>query len=207
MARPRLHDLDALLDAAEELLAAGDGRTVTIRAVAERAGASSGSLYHAFGSRNELLGRLWLRAARRFLALQREAVERCLAAGDAWEHAEDATVAAALTLRDLQATAPASAQVLIRHRREQLLEDGLPDALDEELRALDGELLGVLRRLAASLFGTADRRTVETVAVCVVDLPPPLLDGRRPRLIDPADALAAAVRGVLRAARPAPAGA
>ncbi|CAB4913164.1 unannotated protein [freshwater metagenome] len=201
MPRPRIHDLDALLDAAEALLAEGDDRAVTIRAVAERAGASSGSLYHAFGSRNELLGRLWLRAATRFLELQRAAVDAELAAGDGWDAAVAATVAAARTLRDLEETSPATARTLLRHRRETLLQDGLPDGLAGELRDLDDALLAVLRRLADALFGRHDRRAVETVAVCVVDLPPALLDGRRARTIDPTAALAAAVRGVLEDAR------
>jgi AcrR family transcriptional regulator len=203
MARPRLHDLDALLDAAETLLAEGDDRAVTIRAVAQRAGASSGSLYHAFGSRNELLGRLWLRAARRFLALQAVAVDAELAAGEGWDAGVEATVVAALTLRDLRAASAPTADVLIRHRREALIDEGLPEELAAELRALDADLLGVLRRLADALFGLHDRRAVETVAVCVVDLPSALLDGRRERLIDPAATLAAAVRGVLEDARAA----
>ncbi|MDO9408987.1 TetR/AcrR family transcriptional regulator [Patulibacter sp.] len=201
MARPRLHDLDGLLDAAEQLLAEGDDRAVTIRAVAERSGASSGSLYHAFGSRNELLGQLWLRAARRFLELQQNVVDAHLAAGSGWDGAVAATVAAATVLRDLNETAPASARVLIRHRREALIADGLPNGLAGDLRDLDGELLAVLRRLAHALFGAAERQTIETVAICVVDLPSALLDGRRPRSIDPAAALGAAVRGILNEAR------
>lgn len=200
MARPRLHDLDALLDAAESLLAESDDRAVTIRAVAQRAGASSGSLYHAFSSRNELLGRLWLRAARRFLDLQRSAVDAELAAGDGWEAAVSATIAAATTLRDLREASTSTAEVLIRHRREVLIDEGLPDDLTDDLRALDADLLTILRRLADSLFGRHDRRAVETVAICVVDLPPALLNGRRERLVDPVAALAAAVRGVLEAA-------
>ena len=38
--------------------------------------------------------------------------------------------------------------VLLRHRRETLLQDGLPDGLAGELRDLDDELLAALRRLA-----------------------------------------------------------
>lgn len=203
MARPRLHDLDALLDAAESLLAESDDRAVTIRAVADRAGASSGSLYHAFSSRNELLGRMWLRAALRFLDLQNRAVDAALATGDGWDAAVSATVAAATTLRDLRRESAATAEVLIRYRREALIDDGLSAELVAELRALDADLLGVLRRLSDALFGRHDRRAVETVAICVVDLPPSLLDGRRERLVDPAAALAAAVGGVLEAARAA----
>ncbi|EHN13011.1 putative transcriptional regulator TetR family [Patulibacter medicamentivorans] len=198
MARPRLHDLDALLDAAEELLAEGGEPALTIRAIAERAGAPSGSLYHAFGSRAEVLGRMWLRAARRFLVVQRAAIDEHLS-GDApgWEAAVEATVAAAAALDLLRRDAPASARVLIEHRREALIADGLSEPLTAELLDLDRELLDVLRRLAAALWGRGDREAIETVAVCVVDLPSSLLDGRRERRIDPLRALRAAVVGVL----------
>src|SRR4051794_31829094 len=111
MARPRIHDLEAVLDAAERLVADGGGAALTIRALAQRTGASSGSLYHAFGSRNELLGRLWLRAAKRFLALQCAAVEEHLAAGTDYDGAVTATVAAASTPATLTRTAPMTAKL------------------------------------------------------------------------------------------------
>ena len=76
MARPRTHDIDSLLDAAERLLAVNGSSAVTVRALARATGAPSGTLYHAFGSRADLLGRMWLRAAERFLAEQESAIER-----------------------------------------------------------------------------------------------------------------------------------
>lgn len=197
MARPRKHDLDGLLDAAEALLSESGKGALTVRAVADSVGASTGSLYHAFRSRNELLGRMWLRAAKRFLDVQRAAVDECLARSPTYEGAVEATIAAASTYELLRHLHPASAQLLLEYRRDALLDDGLPDDLAEQLRALEGELVDVMRRLAVALWGRADRFTVDVVAVCVVDLPPGLLNGRRPRVVDPLDSLAAAVRGVL----------
>ncbi len=197
MARPRKHDLDDLLDAAEALLGESGQGALTVRAVAEAVGASTGSLYHAFRSRNELLGQMWLRAARRFLELQRTTVEECLERSPTWEGAVEATIAAASTYELLRRQHPTSAQLLLEYRRERLLDDGLPDELAVPLRALEGELVDVMRGLASALWGRVDRYTVDVVAVCVVDLPPGLLSGRRPRVIDPLDSLAAAVRGVL----------
>src|SRR3981189_336933 len=75
MPRPQVYDRDAMLDAAEELAVEGGVKAVTIRAVSERAGICNGAIYHAFGSRGGLVGRAWVRAARRFLALQRQAVD------------------------------------------------------------------------------------------------------------------------------------
>lgn len=192
-----MHDLDGLLDAAEALLAESGQGALTVRAVADAVGASTGSLYHAFRSRNELLGQMWLRAARRFLAVQREAVDACLERSPTHEGAVEATIAAASTYELLRHQHPASAQLLLEYRRETLLDDGLSDELAAQLRALEGELVDVMRRLAVALWGRADRFTVDVVAVCVVDLPPGLLSGWRPRVVDPLDSLAAAVRGVL----------
>ena len=59
----------------KQLAVEGGVKAVTIRAVSERAGISNGAIYHAFGSRGGLVGRAWVRAARRFLALQQEAVD------------------------------------------------------------------------------------------------------------------------------------
>lgn len=198
MARPRVHDVETLLDAAEGLLAEGGPQAVTVRALAQRTGASSGSLYHAFGSRNALLARTWLRAARRFLDLQRGAIDRDLPDREA---AIEATVAVASVPAVLARTAPDSAKVLLGQRRDAILaEGGLSEALSQELRDLDRELLAIMRSLADALFGCRDRRAVDTVAVCVVDLPTALLLRRPERRIDALAALDAAIRGVIAAA-------
>lgn len=195
MARPRVHDLDRVLDGVEELLAAGE-REVTIRAVAERTGASSGSLYHAFSSRNELVARAWLRAARRFLDLQAAAVDAALSS-DAPDRAREAVVVAASTLADLQDVAPNSARLLIEHRRDVLLAEDLPKATRAELVALDSALRRLLRQLADAVLGRHDRRAVDVIAVCVVDLPSALLRPRRGRVVSGRLALRSAVHGVL----------
>ncbi|WP_156519289.1 helix-turn-helix domain-containing protein, partial [Rhodococcus sp. EPR-134] len=75
MPRPRVHDLDTLLDAAEKLAATAGPSAVTVRAVSDATGVSNGAIYHAFGSRSGLVGSAWLRAARRFLALQQSRVD------------------------------------------------------------------------------------------------------------------------------------
>src|SRR5687767_8565332 len=61
-----MHDTDELLDAARDLIVEGGPRAAGIRGIAERSGAPSGSLYHRFGSRDELVAQAWLRAVRRF---------------------------------------------------------------------------------------------------------------------------------------------
>lgn len=194
MARPRVHDQDEILDAAEAILAGGDPAALTIRALAERTGAPSGSLYHAFGSRTQLLGRMWLRAARRFLDEQRRAVEAARAAGGS---AVDATVAAALTLAVFRRSHPDAARVLGEYRRESLVREGLPAPIVADLAALDDELLVLLRELADGLWQRRDRRAIETVAVCLVDLPSVLFGGERERIVDTEAMLRVAVEAIL----------
>ena len=48
--RPRVYDLDTVLDAVEALVAAQGPAAVTVRAVASAAGVSNGALYHNFSS-------------------------------------------------------------------------------------------------------------------------------------------------------------
>lgn len=197
MARPRIHDEDMLLDTAEQLLLE-DPSALTIRALAQRSGASSGTLYHSFHSRTELLGRMWLRGARMYLELQEAAIEEVLGDGEAGrERAAAATVAASLTLLRFSAERPATANLLVSFKRDSLLGSDLPEELVQALRGLDAELLEQMKRLARSLTGRADRRTVDIVAACLVDLPSAFVPGRRPRVADTERLLEAAVRGVL----------
>jgi AcrR family transcriptional regulator len=54
-----------MLDAARDLLLARGSGSATIEAIADVSGASTGSIYHRFGSRDGLLTRLWIRAVYR----------------------------------------------------------------------------------------------------------------------------------------------
>src|SRR3954467_4295083 len=65
MPRPRSHDLDAVLDAARAIVLEQGARAATVVAIAKRSGAPTGSLYHAFGSRDQILAAAWGRAATR----------------------------------------------------------------------------------------------------------------------------------------------
>ncbi len=196
MGRRRVHDRDAILDAAEELFAAGGVRSVTVRALADRTGAPSGSLYHLFGSRSELLAHMWVRAARRFLGVQRAAIDAAL--GREGDTAIEATVVASTTIADMTDEWPNAAAVLRGQSRDALIGPALPGPLLAEIERLDGALLEQLRRLADALWQRTDRAAVETVAACVVDIAGALLLNPRPRIIDERAAVRAAVEGVLR---------
>jgi AcrR family transcriptional regulator len=207
MPRPRLHDVDAMLDAAEHLVGTGGPAALTLRSLAHDTGAPVGTLTHAFGSRDALVARLWLRAATGFLDRQTSGVDAVLQAGahgdplDAGAQGVSATVAAALEPLGLAAQRPDTAAVLLGYRREDLLGPDVPSELVADLRGLDERFVALLVRLAQALWGRGDRAAVETVTACVVDLPTGLLRrhlrGGAGVPSETAPRLRAAVRGVL----------
>ncbi|OBI31797.1 TetR family transcriptional regulator [Mycolicibacter terrae] len=191
MPRPRVHDPDRVLDAVESLAARSGPAAVTIRAVGEATGASNGAVYHGFGSRAGLLAAAWLRAARRFLALQDDLVSAASGPTGAVIAAADAPVAFA-------ERHPDAARLLQALRHDALLAEDLPEEVAAQLRGVAAELVALLIRLAAALWDRRDAAAVDTVTVCVVDLPTAIVLSRN-RLGSPAARaqLHAAVRAVL----------
>lgn len=194
--RPRVHDLDHVLDAAEQMAVTGGPASVTIRALSVATSASNGALYNAFGSRAGLLGRAWIRAAERFLALQHEVVEQVLASSTP---SEEAVVAAALCPAVFLEQSPASARFLLTVSRDELLGSGeIPAEVADELHRLDQSLVALFILLARSLWDRKDAHAVALVRLCVVDLPTALLLNERSHADSHArERLASAVRAVL----------
>jgi AcrR family transcriptional regulator len=190
MPRPQVYDRDAMLDAAEQLAVEGGVTAVTIRAVSERAGISNGAIYHAFGSRGGLVGRAWVRAARRFLTLQKQAVD-----------AETDPVRAVIVAADLPAVFseqyPQSARLWLSIPRDELIGDA-PAEVQAELRALEAELRDMLIRLSIAMFDRKDAASVAVIEDCVVGLPTGLMLRRpMPPTNDTRRRLAAAVEAIL----------
>jgi AcrR family transcriptional regulator len=197
MPRPRVYEPDRVLDAVESLAVASGPAAVTIRAISAAVGVSNGALYHTFGSRSGLMGRAWLRAGRRFLAVQNDLVDKALSTTG-----PQAPVAAVVAAADAPAVFaeqhPDSSKVLLTVSREELLDSDLPDDVAIELRDLDRLLVGLLIRLAVNLWDRKDARAVDTITTCIVDLPTAILL-RRDRLANPTarEHLRASVRAVL----------
>jgi AcrR family transcriptional regulator len=194
--RPRVHDLDAVLDAAESLAVEAGPAGVTTRSVAAAAGVSNGAIYHNFGSRTELVARTWLRAARRFLDVQTELVDTALAAPAA--DPVDAVVAAAQAPAVFYERQRQSAQLVWRVQRDQLLGPDLPASLADELKDLDRQLIDLMVRLSSHLWDRRDGAAVDAIMVCIVDLPTAIILSRN-RISNSwaRDRLTAAVRAVL----------
>jgi AcrR family transcriptional regulator len=191
MPRPRVHDPDTVLDAVESMAVHSGLAAVTIRAVSAAVGVSNGALYHQFGSRGGLLGRAWVRAARRFLDLQRELV-------DAASSGIEAIIAAAQAPAVFAEDHPVSARLVLLVPPHEIAGLGLPGDLADELAALQKQLLDLMIELALSAWRRRDRVAVDTVTTCIVDLPTALLL-HRDRLGDPTALrhLRAAVQAVL----------
>ncbi|RCW46826.1 TetR family transcriptional regulator [Halopolyspora algeriensis] len=205
--RPRVHDLDQVLDVAERLVVDVGPERLTVRRLSAESGVPNGAIYHAFGSLAALRGRMWLRAALEFLDLQTELIDEALGAAPAPGEAVNAVVAAADAPAALADRRPAAARMLMTVRREQLLGPDLPQELADSLLGLDRRLVSeVLCRLASALWGRRDGPSAEVITTCVVDLPTALLrralsqvtaDGTVQITDDVRARLATAVRAIL----------
>ncbi|MDT5281358.1 MAG: hypothetical protein QOJ20_2553, partial [Mycobacterium sp.] len=137
-----------------------------------------------------LVGRAWARAARRFLALQRQTVD-----------AEDDPIRAVIAAADAPAVFseqyPTSARLVLGTSREELNGE-VPAEVQAELRVLDTDLRDLLIRLSIGMWDRKDAALVAVIEDCVVGLPTGLML-RRP--LPPTDAtrrrLAAAVEAIL----------
>jgi AcrR family transcriptional regulator len=161
MARPALHSVDGMLDAARGLLLAEGVEQTTIQAIAAASGAPVGSLYNRFGSRAGLLARLWLRAAMRSQAA-------CLPALDGVD-ALEAALEVVRRLLDFARLQADDARLLASCRREDLL--GASPQLNAELEQLNAPVERAIKELARRLFGSARGESVRRVRLAMLELP------------------------------------
>lgn len=200
--RPRIHSVDDLLDATERIAVQDGPAAVTVRAVSQATGVSNGAIYHAFGSRGGMVGRAWLRAAQRFLDMQRAAVDGAFDAFDAGESkaaaAVNAVVAAADTPAVFSERYPESSRLVLSVRREDVLGPDVPEDVSRAMAAVDSVLVGLFIRLSQALWDREDGRAVQVIEDCIVGLPSGLLlRGRRPADAATRSRLEAAVRAIL----------
>jgi AcrR family transcriptional regulator len=153
---------------------------VTIRAISAVTGVSNGAVYHTFASRSGLMARAWLRAGRRFLAVQTSLVDQAMSAPGPQASLE-AVVAAADAPVVFAEQYPDSSRLLLTVRREELLNSDLPDEITTELRDLDRSLVSLMIRLAVNIWDRKDAGAVDAITTCIVDLPTAILL-RRDRL-------------------------
>jgi AcrR family transcriptional regulator len=197
--RPAKFNEQQILNAAARIVASEGAPAATIGAIAQALGAPSGSIYHRFRSRDELLGRLWLSKIAEFQAGALAALRQ--------EDPEAAAVATALFALKWVRSDPAGARIALLLRREEFEGDGWPPGMAAEARRLGSELETGLTEITRRLFGEATPHQRRAVRFAIVDiayaaLRPHLVRGEPP----PAELdglVRAAATASLRAARPA----
>lgn len=158
-----MHSTETMLDAARDLLLGGSSGGATIDAIARASGAPTGSIYHRFGSRDELVARLWIRAIFRSQASFLAALEE--------PDATKAALAGAMSVIDFCEANPADARLLVSFRRDDLVRD-IPDGpLADELAKLNRPLERAVVALARRLYGRSTKAALNRAFLAVFDLP------------------------------------
>jgi AcrR family transcriptional regulator len=163
MPRPELHPTESMLDAARDLILEQGSRSATIEGIADASGAPIGSIYHRFGSRDELIARLWIRAVYRSQA--------SWVAAMALDDPKEAAVAAAISLIDFCDEHPGDAQLLVAFRRADLTRAIPEGTLAEELEELNRPVERAVVELARRLYGRRSRAALDRTMLAVFDLP------------------------------------
>ena len=161
MARPAKFTDDEILDAA--LRQVTDGAGATVAGIAAAVGAPTGSIYHRFPARDVLVARLWLRTVAQF--------QDGLVAVLAEQDPADAGRHAVRYFLEWTRDHPVEAQLLLLHRRDDLLADGWPDEVRERAAAVAEQFDDALRDYTRRRLGSLSQDAQQRAAFAVVDIP------------------------------------
>lgn len=179
--------------AALRLVADRGPQAVTVAAVAREAGAPTGSIYHRYRSREQLLAELWMDVVEGF---QSGFVAALAAANDLEGAVEAARFMVAWTRGHAL-----EARLLLLHRRQDFVAGEWPAQLAERAAALEPQLGAALRAFALRTLGRADTDTMARLRYALLDGPfgaiKPYVQGRKrvPAVVD--DLVATTARAVL----------
>lgn len=149
--------------AALELAAERGPQAVTVAAIAAAIGAPTGSIYHRFDSREELLAEIWMDVVESF---QRGFVERLATASDI-----DGAAAAACFMAEWVRGHLREARLLLLHHRRDFVSATWPPSLVERAAALEPAMGAALGGFAKRAFGRADREIMARVRFALLDAP------------------------------------
>jgi AcrR family transcriptional regulator len=141
MARTQ-HSTDSILDAARRIVVQRGSRAATLEEIVRESGAPTGSIYYRFGSVDQLLARLWLRAARRSHAIVQEVRS---------DDAIETLVAGAGSLYDLCLREPEDALLLSSFRPSDFLRGELDEDLRTELETVNAPIEKSLGQIADAI--------------------------------------------------------
>ena len=140
MGQAKFNQTDFL--AAAQAIAAAEGpAAATIASITARLGAPTGSFYHRFGSRNVVLGELWLRAVVDF----QEGISAALDAGDG--------LAAALHTPAWVRGHPDERRLLLMYDRKDFVQGEWPEELRERVAEMTRRMEAGSRQRARAIFG------------------------------------------------------
>jgi AcrR family transcriptional regulator len=163
MPRPAKYDESSILKAAATIAASRGPSAATITAIGHALGAPSGSIYHRFRTRDELLGRLWLNKAAFFQDRWATALKR--------SDAKEAGLAAALSLPQTVREDFKGARIMLLHRREDFLSESWPAEMQAEAGRLKEQVQDTLAHITRRLFGRNSVAAQQVATFAVLDLP------------------------------------
>jgi AcrR family transcriptional regulator len=163
MSRRAQHIEGRILDAAASLVARQGPGAATVTAIRQAIRAPSGSIYHRFRSRDEILGRLWLAKASFFQGRWAEALRH--------PDARQAGLEAALTLPRAVREDFDGARIMLLYRREDFLSRAWPDPMQNEAERLARQVKSSLAGITRRLFGKATNETRQVACFATLDVP------------------------------------
>jgi len=171
MGRPAKFANKDLLEAALRLASAGGPQAVTLSAIGDETGATTGSIYHRYSSREHLLAELWMDVVEGF---QTAFIAALAEASDV----EGAVRVATFMTRWVRSHV-AEARVLLLYRRQDFVASEWPPELVARASALEPQMGVALRAFAKRALGRADADAMSRVRFALLDAP---LGGIKPYL-------------------------
>lgn len=193
MGRKAIFERSDMTGAALRLVADRGPAAVTVAALAKETGAPTGSIYHRFRSREQLLAELWMDVVESF---QARFVASLADAGDV-----DGAVRVAQFMVTWTRDHPLEARLLMLHRRQDFVSEAWPAELAMRAAALEPQIGSALRSFAQRAFGRVDADVMGRLRYALLDAPfgaiRPYLQGQKrlPAVVD--DLVTTTARAVL----------
>jgi AcrR family transcriptional regulator len=193
MGRKAIFERRDMTGAALRLVADRGPQAVTIAALAKEVGAPTGSIYHRYRSREQLLAELWMDVV--------EGFQDGFVANLASAHDVEGAVVTARYMASWTREHPLEARLLLLHRRQDFMSGEWPAELAARAAALEPQIGTALRSFAARAFGRTDAETLSRLRYALLDAPfggiKPYVQARRrlPPVVD--DLVAQTAQAVL----------
>jgi AcrR family transcriptional regulator len=194
MGRKAIFERRDMTGAALRLVADRGPQAVTVAALAREVGAPTGSIYHRYRSREQLLAELWMDVV--------EGFQDGFAANLAVANDVESAVEAARFMASWTREHPLEARLLMLHRRQDFVTGEWPSELADRSAALEPQLGSALRAFAQRTFDSTDADIMARLRYALLDAPfgciRPYLHARKPLPPVVDDLVATTARAVLR---------